>query len=123
MSTQSVKIIGEKQLKVKLARLPGRVDAAARRAVRQEVSDVANDMREHAPVKTGELKAGIQEEFDSKAISGAAVSTAEHSKYVVHGTSDTPAQDFMTPAAVRSRRRFRGRLIDELNDEIGKGRP
>jgi HK97 gp10 family phage protein len=117
---RSVTIRGLTQLRAKLGALPGEVDAAARRVVKEETDDVAEDMRIHAPVKTGELKAKIQAEFDEATITGIAASTARHTQFVVHGTSDTPAQDFMTPAAVRSRGRFRRRLVEAINQEVGR---
>lgn len=120
MPKSSVSIRGLEKLRVKLGALPRHVRAASRRAVEKETTDVANDMREHAPVKTGELKAGVQSEYDDKEIEGTAASTAPHTEYVVHGTSDTPANDFMTPAARRSQARFRRRLTRAINQEMGK---
>lgn len=118
MAKRTVTVRGMDKLRAKMGALPRHVNAAARRTVRQETTDVANDMREHAPVLSGKLKEGIQTEYDDKAIEGRAVSTAPHTEYVVHGTSKQSAQDFMTPAAVRSQRRFRRRLTRELDAEI-----
>lgn len=118
MGKSTVSIRGLEKLRVKLGALPKHVDAAGRRTVKKETDDVANDMRAHAPVKTGDLKAGIQAEYDDKNIEGRAVSTARHTEFVVHGTSKMPAQDFMTPAAVRSQGRFRRRLIKQINQEM-----
>jgi len=120
VAKDSVTIHGLEKLRLKLGALPRQVRAAGIKTVRKETQDVANDMRSHAPIKTGELKAGIQEEFDEREVEGRAVSTAPHTTYVVHGTEDTPAQDFMTPAARRSQRRFRGRLTRAINEEMGK---
>lgn len=123
MSRNDISIKGLDKLTERLGALPEHVDAAARRAVRAEVVDVAQDMRANAPIKDGDLRAGIQAEYDDATLTGTAASTARHSQFVVHGTSDTPANDFMTPAANRSRRRFRRRVITEVNKELeGLGR-
>jgi len=108
------------ELVKKLAKLPKVIDAAGARAVKEETHEVANDMRRGAPVKTGALREGIQAEFDAKTITGRAASTARHTPFVVHGTSDTPANDFMTPAAERSRRRFPKRVRQVVKEELGK---
>lgn len=116
----SVTITGEAELARKIAELGGKVRTAALAAVKAETHDIAQDMRRDAPVDDGDLKRGIQEELDRGALEGRAVSTAKHTPYVVHGTSDTPAQDFMTPAAERSRRRFPGRVKEAVAVELGK---
>lgn len=116
----TVTITGEAELGRKIAELGGKVRRAALHAVQAETIEIAQDMRRNAPIKDGTLRDGIQSEVDAKALEGRAVSTAKHTKYVVHGTSDTPANDFMTPAVERSRRRFPGRLKDAVADEILK---
>lgn len=116
----SVEITGEAELARKIKQLGGQVRKAALDAVKAETHDIAQDMRRDAPVDDGDLKRGIQEEIDATQLEGRAVSTAKHTKYVVHGTSRLAAQDFMTPAAERSRRRFPQRLKDEVADAIIK---
>lgn len=118
MPTKTIKVKGMPELLRKLAKLPRVVDRAARRSVEAETHEVAQDMRRSAPVKTGALREGIQAEFDAKTIRGKAVSTAEYSKYVVHGTDDTPANDFITPAAEVSRRRFPRRVRIVVKEEL-----
>jgi HK97 gp10 family phage protein len=115
-----VTVSGLDELDKRLAELPRVVERGALRAVRVETHDVADDMRANAPVLTGELRQGIQEEVDTKAIEGRAVSTARHTTFVIHGTSDTPADDFMEPAAQRSRARFPKRAQAEVLKELGK---
>lgn len=116
----NVEIVGEADLAKKIREIGGRVRRAALAAVKAETKDIAQDMRRDAPVDDGDLKRGIQEEIDAGALEGRAVSTAPHTKYVVHGTSKMAAQDFMTPAAERSRRRFPGRLKESVADELLK---
>jgi HK97 gp10 family phage protein len=118
MAKNAVTIRGMEKLRAQMGALPHHVDSAARHTVQTETSDVAEDMRRNAPVLSGELKAGIQAEYDDDKIEGRAVSTARHTTFVVHGTSDTPAQDFMTPAAVRSQARFRRRLKKAIDQEM-----
>jgi hypothetical protein len=118
--SSNVRIKGLDVLARKLKALPELVDKAARQAVKDETLEVAQDMRRTAPRDDGELIDGIQTEFSPATITGRAVSTARHTTFVVHGTSDTPENDFMTPAAERSRRRFRGRVVEQVNAELRK---
>lgn len=114
-----VTVRGMDQLVKRLAALPEAVDRAARRAVRDETEAVADDMRAGAPRGvTGGLVEGIQAEFDEATIAGKAVSTADHSTFVEHGTSKQAAQPFIAPAEMRARRRFPRRMSDEIKTEM-----
>jgi len=113
-----VRIRGEKELYAKLARLPEAVDAANRRAVKGQTHETAQDLRRHAPVDTGELRDSVQEEITNKGLTGRAAVTARHAEFVVHGTSDTPANDFVTPVIARTESRFPKRLRDEVREEL-----
>lgn len=115
-----VEIKGLSELTKKLRALPRVIDGAGGRAVKDETHEVAQDMRRGAPFKTGELREKIQAEYDAKTMTGRAASTARHTTFVVHGTSDTPANDFMTPAAERSRRRFPNRAKQYVKEDLGK---
>lgn len=120
MGRRSVNIKGLDELERKLKQLPELVNTAGNRAVKAETHEAAQDMRRGAPVDTGELRDGIRERFNPKTHTGEAVSTARHSEFVVHGTSDTPANDFITPAAARARARFPDRVRAEIKRELGK---
>lgn len=120
MAGRTLEVKGMSELVKKLARLPKVIESAGGRAVKDETHDVANDMRRGAPVLTGELRDGVQAEYDAATMTGRAVSTARHTPFVVHGTSDTPANDFMTPAAERSRRRFPKRVEEYVKADLGK---
>lgn len=120
MAHETVRIKGLDELTKKLKALPEVVERAGGRATKEETDEVANDMRRGAPVKTGKLRRGIQSEYDPATITGRAVSTARHTPFVVHGTSDTPANDFMTPAAERSRRRYPKRVTEAIRADLGK---
>jgi len=108
------------ELQGKLRDMPDEVKSAARGAVKAETSEVAEDLRMSAPVLTGELRAGIRERYRQGGLSGQAVSTARHTTFVVNGTSDTEAQDFMTPAGERSRQRFPARAREAVSGAVRK---
>jgi len=116
----SVTITGEAELAAKIKKIGGLVRRAALEAVQSETTEIAQDMRRNAPRETGTLVDSIQVEIDAGALEGRAVSTAKYTQYVVHGTSDTAANDFMTPAAERSRRRFPKRVKDAVAVELEK---
>lgn len=113
-------IVGASAALKKVGQLQGAILAAAKRAVREEVTEVKGDLWRNAPYDTGQLREGLQAEIGKTGVTATAASTAAHTKYVVYGTSKTPAQDFMTPAAIRSRRRFPQRVRDEVAEEIRK---
>lgn len=121
MGRQTVKIVGADVLEKKLRELPDVVARGGRAAVRAETHEVAQDMRRNAPRDTGRLVAGIQEEIAGKGgLTGRAVSTADYTTFVIHGTSKRPRNDFMSPAAERSRRRFPETLRQEVKRALKK---
>ena len=121
MARSAATIEGLDLLRRRLNALPEVVERAAKQAVQDETLAAAQDMRRGAPVLTGALKDGVQAELgDLAKLEGRAVSTAEHTRWVVNGTSDTPANDFITPAAQRSARRFPGRVRSEVLKELRK---
>jgi HK97 gp10 family phage protein len=113
-----INIKGEGELYAKLRKLPEVIDKVNRRAVKDETDAIANDLRASAPVDTGELRDSIQEEILERGMTGRAAITARHAEFVIHGTSDTPADDFVTPVENDARARFPKRLTAELNEEI-----
>lgn len=115
-----VQVEGIDRLREQLAALPPAVHDAAVAATHDEVEEVADDMRRNAPFATGELRDGIQAEHDEDGLGGNAVSTARHSFFVEHGTSDTPEQPFALPAAEASRRRYPRRMREALGEQIGR---
>jgi hypothetical protein len=121
VARSGVTVTGRAVLDARLAALPGVVEAGCREAVQAETVAAAQNMRRDAPFDTGKLREGIQAELDDlDDLRGAAVSTAEHTKYVVHGTSDTEANDFITPVAELSRRRFPRRIRKHVLAELRK---
>lgn len=110
------KVDGLDRLGGKLDALPAQMRAGAERAVADETDDVAQDMRDGAPVVTGELREGIQSEHEG--LRGEAVSTAPHSFAVEGGTSRQVAQPFAQPAAEKSRLRFADRVSAAIREEL-----
>lgn len=102
----------------KLRELPGKLEAAERRAVQAEVVEAAQDVRRDAPVLSGALRDSVQSEVLKGGLSGRVAVTARHAQFVLHGTSDTVANDFVAASIARAQQRFPKRLRDELRDEI-----
>jgi HK97 gp10 family phage protein len=100
------------------------VRRGAERAVRDEVADLAGDMREHAA--RGDASRGTRgdptlvESIDARAdgLSGTAGPEVLHALFVEHGTSSHPAQPFVLPAGQRARRRFPKRVAGEVSKEL-----
>jgi HK97 gp10 family phage protein len=93
-----------------LAAAPAEVTAGAARAVDHNTDATARDAQTFAPVRTGYLKAHIR--AMSAGLTGTVTSEADYGGYVEHGTSDTPAQPYMRPAADLAG----PRLADDLGD-------
>jgi HK97 gp10 family phage protein len=119
-SMAKVHIKGLPELERKLKALPDVARRACVRAVKTEIVEAAKDLRRGAPVDTGELRDSVQSETARKGLEGTAAITADHGKYVINGTSDTPANDFATPVIARVRRRFPDRVVNEVNAEMRK---
>lgn len=115
-----VRIIGAKELDAKLARLPENVRAGARRAVDDEVDETKDDLQRDAPVLSGNLRDTIRKRIAKKSLSGTVAITAKYAEFVIHGTEDTPANDFVTPVVEVSRTRFPDRLRAEVRASISK---
>lgn len=115
-----VRIVGADELDRKLRALPENIRAGARRAVDGEVDEVREDLHRDAPVLSGNLRDSIKSRLAKRALAGAVAITAKYAEYVVRGTEDTPANDFVTPVTEESRRRFPDRLRDEVRASVTK---
>jgi HK97 gp10 family phage protein len=115
-----VTIKGEAELMRKLRKLPDVLERALKEAVKDETEETADDLRRDTPVDDGELLDSIQGEILDHGLTGRAALTARHAQFVIHGTSDTPANDFVTPVVADVRRRFPQRVTKEINRQLGK---
>jgi HK97 gp10 family phage protein len=115
-----VRIRGLEELDAKLARLPENVRAGARRAVDDEVDETQEDLQRGAPVLSGNLRDSIKKRLAKKALSGTVAITAKYAEFVIRGTEDTPANDFVTPVVELTRKRFPDRLRAEVRASISK---
>lgn len=120
MSGNKIHVKGMDVLEAKLRALPEVVERAAKSAVHDETHEDAQDLRRGAPVLSGTLRDSIQEERLKGGLVGRAAITADYGRYVVHGTSDTPANDFVTPVVSKTRRRFPDRLRAAVKAELRK---
>lgn len=80
----------------------GTITAAAARGVHRAAGFVADLARQLAPVDTGALRASIRVTPDAPALRvevQAGGASAPYAAYVEYGTSRSPAQPYLTPAA------------------------
>ena len=117
MSKADITVHGLGELKRALANVASETRKGAEAAVAEEVAAVRDDAVKFAPRHTGKLEAGIHAE--PAGLSGTVRSTARHSQFVEHGTYKDPAQPFMQPAAVRSRRRLPERAAAIIRAFLG----
>lgn len=112
------RIRGLPELSKALAKLPKVVEAGSRRAVREQTKETAQDLRRNAPVLSGKLKRSIQEEILKGGLTGRAVITAPHAKFVIHGTSKQEPNDFLAPAERRARERWPKAVEKAVREEL-----
>lgn len=106
-------------VKVKSNRLPGlsnRVSTKANDVAKESADFTAALARQLAPVDSGDLKSSISVEKD-----GDGYVVAPHTPYdifVEFGTSDSPAQPFLTPASERGKNIFLNQSREVWKDAV-----
>lgn len=115
-----VRIFGAEELDRKLQRMPEQMREGAREAIADEVAETREDLWQAAPVLSGNLRESIKERLAKKALSGTVAITAKYAEYVVRGTEDTRANDFVTPVVEDVRRRFPDRLRAAVELQVGR---
>jgi HK97 gp10 family phage protein len=106
-----VTFVGVARLKRKLGKLPGSIERAARRSVKDETKETAADMRRLAPKLTGHLAESVQEELTANGLGGRVWPSARYAQFVNDGARGVAAQPFATAAAKLSRKRFKARTV------------
>lgn len=91
--TATVRVLGVPQLLSRFARAAALGQVATTAATNTLGEDVATDARTLAPVDTGALRDSIHAE------PGKVVVEVPYAAFVEYGTSDTPAQPYLRPAA------------------------
>ncbi len=91
--TATVRVLGVPQLLSRFARAAALGQVATTAATNTLAEDVDNDASARAPVDTGALRDSIHAE------PGKVVVEVPYAAFVEYGTSDTPAQPFLRPAA------------------------
>lgn len=112
-----VTVVGLPQLDAALKMRAVALGAATAAIVAAEVQSIEADAERGAPRDTGELAGSVN--GTASGTSGEVEATARHSGFVEFGTSDTPAQPFMGPAANRARTRIPGRVTAALRKAVG----
>jgi hypothetical protein len=117
-----VKIDGD--IRQAMAAKAAAIHRGAERAVGDEVKAVAKDIRRRAPVgdssrgRRGKPPLAESVEATSNGLDGAARVKARHVNIIEHGTKNRPARPIVRPAAETARRRFPGRVADEIREAI-----
>lgn len=119
------------RLMKRMAAIPERLKATARREVEAEANAMADEMKRGAPRDEGGLEESIQAADESsdvgirwrvtaggplttRPVRKGAKATYDYANAAEYGTSDTPAQPFFWPTARRRRRKFKSRLMRQL---------
>lgn len=102
-----------------LARLPGRVGDAVRRAVRASAEAVEADAAPNVPERTGHLKGELDIQYENGGlVARVGYTDAQYGWFTEFGTSTMPAQPALIPAAERERPKLPDRARDELAREL-----
>jgi HK97 gp10 family phage protein len=118
-----VTVIGLGQLRRELGDLDDEIHAAALKAVEESARAVQSEARDQIRVRTGrarrELKVRVRA-ADLFADVGWSDPDVYYVKFLEYGTSSITADPVLTRAAEAERRRFPGRVTQEVRREVGR---
>lgn len=121
MPGMNITVDGGNDVKAALSRLTGRMNTTLAEAVQAEAEAVADDERSSVPVRTGELRSGIQ--VRSTGALSAEVGIFDealiYAIWIEWGRSRASAQPFATPAAEQSRQRWPSRAAQAGKEAAG----
>lgn len=98
-----ITVEGVPQAIARFAQLAVAASVARQQGVNAAAAQVAAAAQARAPVRTGALRDSITPVPDPESGFARVTAQAPHAGYVEFGTSDTPAQPFLRPAADSSR--------------------
>lgn len=114
-----VKVRKLKDLKKTISRLQSRIEDAADTAAEKTAWDLSETARSYAPVDSGELRDSIEvEELDEGHYAVGPRDDIEYAPFVEWGTSTTPAQPYMQPAALDHQGDLRRNVTKEVRKAI-----
>lgn len=106
-------------LKSDLTRLAKLAPELAKAALLQTAQDIYEVSQQLVPVDTGALKqSGGVDVVDSSTvrIGYGNDSDVQYAKYVEYGTSNSPAQPYLTPAFTQAEETFKARIIEKMKE-------
>lgn len=122
MARTSVTVVGLGRLRRELRELDGEIRAGAMAAVKESARAVQSEGRDTIRVRTGAARAGLKVYERPSALSadvGWRDPDLYYVKFLEFGTSSISADPVLTRAAEVERRRFPGRVTEEVRREIG----
>lgn len=113
-----MKIRGLDSLQRKLRRLGKVVEQATDAAAEEIAEEVAWDAEAMVPVDSGELRDSIEVEKTKDGYRVGPRDDVEHALFVEWGTSRSPAQPYMQPAAAGKQKKYRKVAAAEINRRV-----
>jgi len=95
-----VKIKTDVVVNLKTKEVQDKVNKATEKALKDVVTDIANDAIKGSPVDTGNNRRSIM--FEAKGLEGAIYSTSGYGGYLETGTVKMPARPYFKPALDRN---------------------
>lgn len=123
MARTRVTVVGLGRLRRELGDLDDEIRDAALKAIEEGARAVQDEARDQIRVRTGAARAGLkvfERESDLFADVGWRDPDLYYVKFLEFGTSSITADPVLTRAAEAERRRFPGRVSDEVRREIGR---
>ena len=107
------------KLQSDLSKLADAADDIVREALLTTAADIVNLSKQLAPVDTGALKESISADpvSSTRVLIG---SDRDYSPFVEYGTSQSPAQPYLTPAFAQSVPTFQARLGEAIRRRANK---
>ena len=112
MGKTTVSIRGLSEAKLKVGGLPTKLERGSAAAVADVVEETTTSAKRNAPVDTRALQNSIKGEVSGT--TGTVTTGVDYAPYVEYGTSRSPAQPFMRPAAEEARNRFKRIATNEV---------
>jgi HK97 gp10 family phage protein len=104
----TVKVISH----LKIPEVKGKVERAGEKALKDVISDIAEDTIKGSPFDTGNNRRSIR--FESGGLSGSVYSTSGYGGYLETGTRRMPARPYFKPALDKNIKKLPGNIKANL---------
>ncbi|MFC4333864.1 HK97-gp10 family putative phage morphogenesis protein [Salininema proteolyticum] len=118
MPKYRIDVAGSNQLQRRLAALPDDLRDSLKGSLRDAAKSVRSEAQDEVPVESGDLRKSIKFRVDGRKLTATVRVEKFYGHFVEFGTTSQEAQPFMRPAFEAERRRFAGRISDDVRKAL-----